>query len=490
MRAGRRARVPPRAVALAGALWGIGANAYLVARSVDETVPSFLQNPTARHDDLVHAFVGGACFTAALALLLVRRVPEVVRLVVVAVLAVTGVTFTAEAIVLSAQPNALVGLVVIALPPFVLLAMGVVAVAFARGRPLLGGVLAVLLALSVAVLDLFVIDDPFREATVFLGLHANWRPEPDVENAFVDGAGNVWGVQPWRIASPSALSLRRDGRFVELEERAHGWPPTIVGVDGSGATWIASSRLDDPFDPVIERYHDDRLDQVPAPERRLPPFDAVAVDRRGHRFYALHTDFGIPARMVLEIHDGGRWLARVTPLVVDERPRAIDLAVDPDGRVWVWHGESADRVYIFESGVWSVVRLGFEASPGDVGHDPITLDPYDVFVAGPEGSLWMFDEGTRRLVQPPVTSGEAVSIPLPAGCTPLAFDGEARVWCAGRGRLRVVDASGDVVYDSLAQGLPSFRVESVAIGEEEAWVAVTRGDARQLLRFDHAAALG
>lgn len=490
MRAGRRARVPPRAVALAGALWGIGANAYLVARSVDETVPSFLQNPTARHDDLVHAFAGGACFTAALVLLLVRRAPEAVRLVAGAVLAVTGVTLTAEATVLSAQPNALVGLAVLAMPPFVLLATGVVAVAFSRRRRLLGGMLAVALALSVTILDLFVIDDPFREATVFLGLHANWRPEPDVENAFVDGAGNVWGVQPWRSASPSALSRRRDGRFVELEERAHGWPPTIVGVDGSGATWIASSRLDDPFDPVVERYHDGRLEPVPSPARRLPPFDAVAVDPKGHRFYALHTDFAIPARMVLEIHDGARWVARPTPLIVDERPRTIDLAVDPDGRVWVWHGESPDRAYVFSDGVWSVVRLGFEASAGDVGHDPITLDPYEVFVSDPDRRLWMFDERTLRLVPASVTNAEATAISLPTGCTPLAFDGEARVWCAGRGRLRVVDASGDVVYDSLAQGLPIFRVQSVAIGEEEAWVVVTRGDARQLLRFDHGAALG
>lgn len=490
MGAGRRRRVRPRGVALTGALWGIGANAYMVVRSVDETVPSFLHNPTARHDDLLHAFAGGACFTAALALLFVPRVSEVFRLVAVAVLGVAGVTLTAEAIVLSAQPNALVGLVVLALPPFVFLAMGVVAMAFARGQPLLGGVLAVLLALSVAVLDLFVIDDPFREATVFLGLHANWRPEPEVENAFVDGAGNVWGVQPWRIASPSALSLRSDGRFVELEERAHGWPPTIVGVDGSGATWIASSRLDDPFDPVVERYHDGRLEPVPPPARRLPPFDAVAVDPKGHRFYALHTDFGIPARMVLEIHDGSRWLARVTPLVVDERPRTIDLAVDPGGRVWVWLGDAPDLAYVFANGVWTVVRLGFEASPGDVGHDPITLDPYEVFVPGTDGRLWMFDAGARRLVQPSPEGEAADAIPLPAECTPLAFDGQARVWCSGAERLRVVDAGGDVVYDSLAQGLPGFRVESVSIGKREAWVVVTRGDARQLLRFDHAAALG
>jgi sugar lactone lactonase YvrE len=489
---GGRRLFAARGAALAGALWGIAGNAYIVAGSVDETIPSFLQNPSARHDDIVYALTAAAAHVVALAALTGPRVPHVARTVVAAMAAVAALSLTGEAIVLSAQPNALVALVALALPPFALLVLGSVTMALDRGRRSLAVGLLVGVAVSSTVLDVFVVRDPFREAVVYLGLHRDWEVETATDNVVVDGAGNVWGVRPWQAAASSALSRQDDeGRFTVLDDRPHGWPPTIVGVDAAGDTWIASSDFDDPFEPVVEVYRDGRLHRVSPPAWRLPPLDAMAVDPNGRRFLALHSDFHVPARIVLEEHADGQWRTRATPVHVRGRAGHLDLAVDEGGRVWVWHEGEPDRVHVLDGDRWSVPRLEFDAAPiEDLGRLTIRLDTYEAFVRGADDRLWMFDRHGGRLVELAPDGSEDDAIVLPEDCTPMALDHARRVWCGGGSGVRIADAGGTVLYDSGARGLPQFRVESLSVGPDTAWLRVARGDARQLLRFDHVAALG
>ena len=264
----------------------------------------------------------------------------------------------------------------------------------------------------------------------------------------------------------------------------------MLGTDADGATWLVGSDASDPFEPVVETFLDGRFTRIAAPDVPLPPLDAVALDRRRGRLYALHSDFRIPARAVLERFDGTGWRAEATPITSPSRVARLDMAVDPDGVLWVWHEGEPATLWRFDGSAWSTVPLPFDVEPtADLPELSPSVDPFATFLVAPDGALWLFDRDRARLVLLDDAGGIDDTRPLDEECTPLVIDRDERVWCRGPVGLLVVAPDGRVVYDAEVAGIPDSTVLSIAVAPDAAWVRLERGRAVALLRFDHREAL-
>jgi hypothetical protein len=246
---------------------------------------------------------------------------------------------------------------------------------------LAGGLVVVVPGLAVTWLE-----GPLEEARVFAGLHPAWHVERQLDHVVVDDAGNAWGVRPWEAAALVSLSLRDPGtgRFEAALDRAEGRPPLVLGTDARGATWMVSSELDDPFEPVFEYYLEGRFTRIEPPERPLPPLDAVALDSRRTRVYGLHSNFAIPGRAVLEVYEDGKWHAIDTPVAYRDRASLVDMAVGLDGHVWVWHDEQSSTLHRYDGRSWNTVELAFDIeSSADLSLLSPALDPFQALLRSP-----------------------------------------------------------------------------------------------------------
>lgn len=193
---------------------------------------------------------------------------------------------------------------------------------------------------------------------------------------------------------------------------------------------------------------------------------------------------------MLEVYEDGQWHAVDTPVAYRDRTSLVDMAVDRDGHLWVWHDEQPSTLHRYDGRSWNTVELAFDIeSTADFSLLSPALDPFQALVRSPDGRLWVFDHDGRRLAQLTPTGPLVRTRPLPNEAVPLTVDDRGRAWCRGPVGLLVVDDSGQLLYDAEASGIPGSRVEAVAVTEETAWVELVRGAARELLRFDHTDAL-
>jgi hypothetical protein len=481
-----------RALGAAGAIWGLAVMAVFVADRIDSTTLSVLHNAGARRGDIGYAL---AAIAAALAALVAAVVGTAwFKGWLLAGFGVAYATLAAEAVAASTHHDRLGGFLLLAVAPSVpVLAAAVVwawAVHLVHALAVVG--LVTSLVVITPVLGGTVLQDNLQEVRLFAGHQPHWMVEHRADNAFVDGLGRVWGVQPWRLADTAALHLRDplSGRFEVLLTRPDGWPPSVIGTDAGGRTWLVSSELADPFAPVFDYEVDGHIARLPGPDRPLPPLDAVALDTGRGNIVALHSDLSLDARAVLEIHDAERgWRTVTTPVAHPGRTATIDIAVDRRGAVVVWHEGRPDLLHRYDGTRWERLTLPFAAaSITDAASAPIALDPFRAFVPGVDAALRLHDPVGGRLVTLDEAGAVSGTVPLRDG-VPLAVDSEGRVWVRGPRGLVLLSAEGEPIYDSAAAGLPSAVVESVAVGEEHAWLLVRRGRATTLLRFDHGAAL-
>jgi hypothetical protein len=478
------------ALTLAGALSGLVAMAVFVATRIDASTLSALHNASARRADL--AFATLAALAAATTLAVWATSHSWYRAWMVAPLGVLYGTLAAEAITASGREDRAAALVLLAVAPSLAIVVGAAIAAWGvhRGHLVAVVALASSLALAPAVLAATVLADDLADARLFANQLPGWRVERRADHVSVDSAGRAWGVTPWELASPASLLLRDpdSGEFRAVRTRAEGWPPTLLGSDRLGRTWWASSALENPFQPVLEVESAGRFSTVAPPAWPLPPLDAVALGSDG-TLAALHADHAGSGALVLEIHDDGGWRAVRPPLPHRGRTALVDLAVDDDGSIWIWHEAAPSELRRFHRDRWTTVPLPFV--PGlvsDVRTVPVAVAPPVVFVPGPDDRLRLHDEAGRQLVTLDTGGRRGDPVPVPTG-RPVVVDGGGRVWVARPGGVAVVAANGTVLYDSGRAGLPSIEVESVAVGEDHAWIAVRRERARAILRFDHGAAL-
>jgi hypothetical protein len=477
---------------ITGAVWGAVSMTYLLYTWVDGSTPSWLHNASARRADLTY---GALALVSAIAVL-VLFVSPLRRTAVVgaAVGALLYVTAGLNAIESSERHDRLASVFVFVVPAVALMVAAALRGASALTRPGWRGpvIVAAGLALAAFVLTFTWAEGPIEEQRVFAGLLPSWQLERRVDQVIVDDADNVWGFLPWEETETVTASLldRRTDTFEPRRERAASWPPIVLGTDAGGATWLVGSDASDPFEPVVETFRDGRFTRIPAPDVPLPPLDAVALDRPRGRLYALHSDFTIPARAVLERFDGTSWRADTTPITSPSRLARLDMAVDPDGVLWVWHEGAPAMLWRFDGSVWSTVPLPFDVeATRDVPQLSPSVDPFATFLVAPDGALWLFDRDRARLVQLDEDGDVDATRPLDEECTPLVIDREERVWCRGPVGLLVVAPDGRVVYDAEVAGIPVSTVLSIAVASDAAWVRLERDRAVELLRFDHPEAL-
>jgi hypothetical protein len=474
-----------------GAVWGVVAVGYLLSRWIDTTTTSMLHNPTARRADIGWGVLALLVALVA-AVAVVRASPRALRVLLPILAPAYGVA-AMRALDASPRRDRLASELLFTVPPTVLLLAAAVLVVVATAHhPLRVAIEAVAVVSLVAVLlGATLLRDPASEARVFAGLLPYWQVEREVDNAFVDDAGVVWGVRPWALAETAGLYRFDDGRFLHVADRDDGWPPTVVGTLADGGTVMVSSARDNPFEPIFEVHRDGAIERLPTPQPPLPPLDGIAVDAASGRVFGLHSDFAVPARAVLEIFDDGEWETVDTPLEHAGRLASVDVAVDRRGRLWVWHGGEPATIHRFDGREWTSARLPFRArSATDVAALPLTMDPFDTFLPDGSGNLWLFDSDRSRLATLAPDDSLTVGPVLPEDCVPVTLDHRRRVWCREPGGLTIVGRDGAVLYDTRRSGLPTVEVVSVAVGAEHAWVLVQRGEGQALLRFDHSDALG
>jgi hypothetical protein len=475
-----------RRVAVVGGAWGVVASAYLFAASVDKHTISVLHNESARRSELGYSVVAFAVALVAVVVALTIRSWMVCW--VVGLLGLVYATAAAMAVDASDQPQRLVSMLVLVGPPLCLLTIaGVLSCAGSeRRRFAVAGFVVGYVVLGAALVSTWL-EDPIDQARLFGGLQSGWALERAVDNVYIDDAGRVWGVQPWEGTAPADLYLRdrETGAFELVGTRDVGWPPMVIGSDASGQTWFVSSDADDPFVPLIERYQSGRFVRTPRPQAALPPLDAVALAREEGTLFGLHSNFSLPARAVLEVLDGPRWRTVATPISHAGRLALVDAAVGREGELWVWHDGRAEILYRYDGSSWSTRRLPFDVEPSwQAAPSDTALDPFRTFISGDGGRLWLHDRDAGRLVGLLPDGSLVRGHPMPADVVPLVIrDGVA--WCRGPSGLLLVDARGDVLYDSTTEGMPDMEIESVAVGETSAWVRAWLGDGRFLVRFDY-----
>jgi hypothetical protein len=481
-----------RALGITGAVLGAVSMAYLLSTWVDGSTASWLHNPSARRADLTYGAV--ALVTAFAVLILFISPLRRTAVVGSAVGALLYGTAGLNAIESSERHDRLASAVVLVVPALVLMVAAALRGSSALTRPSWRGpvIVSAALALAAFVLTFTWAEGPIEEHRIFAGLLPSWHLERRVDHVIVDEADNAWGFLPWEETETVTASLldRRTDTFEALRERAASWPPIVLGTDVSDATWLVGSDASDPFEPVVETFRDGRFTRIPAPDVPLPPLDAVALDRQRGTLYALHTDFAIPARAVLERFDGTSWRADATPITSPSRLARLDMAVDPDGVLWVWHEGAPATLWRFDGSVWSTVRLPFDVeATREVPQLAPSLDPFATFLVAPDGALWLFDRDRARLVRLDEAGDIDATRPLDEECTPLVIDRDERVWCRGPVGLLVVSPDGRVVYDAEVAGIPDSIVLSIAVASDAAWLRLERDRAVHLLRFDHREAL-
>ena len=249
----------------------------------------------------------------------------------------------------------------------------------------------------------------------------------------------------------ASLLDRRSDTFETLRDvRPAGRRPCSAPTPTVRRGWCSDAT---PFEPVVETFRDGRFTRVPAPDVPLPPLDAVALDRRRGRLYLLHSDFAFPARAVLERFDGTRWRTEDTPITSPSRLERLDMAVDPDGVLWVWHEGEPATLWRFDGWRGQRCRCRSTSNPLQTcrsSRRPSTRLPR---CSCPDGALWLFDRDRARLVQLDDAGGIDDTRPLDEECTPLVIDRDERVWCRGPVGLLVVAPDGRVVYDAEVAGL-------------------------------------
>ncbi|MDQ4134293.1 MAG: hypothetical protein M3179_14090 [Actinomycetota bacterium] len=473
-----------RVVALVGALTVVGGAAYLTATAVNVNTPSLLQNQSARTPGLGYA--AGALAVAIVTAIVVarRRDPGAGEGAVLVVIGVALAALGTEAVAQSDREVLLPTLALAVYLPAALLIGGGCVLCATHSREALVGGMALVVGLT-GVLAATLLVERSDEAVVALGLHEDWEQVTEVDKVFVDGAGHTWGVRPWEQAAPATLSLQESGTFRETADRRPAWPPTVLGSDASGTTWIVFSEIDDPFQPVFETYRDGQFSTVPSPASPLPPLDAVVLDGARTRLLGIHSDFAVPSSLVLEVFEAGRWRTEPTPMTTPGRATSVDMAVDSSGRVWVWHDSDPTRIQRYDGTIWTAVPLPFDLeTTTDLDAPPISIDAFRTFFADANGALWLYDRDGSQLVAIDET-GASGPRPLPAGCTPLTFDFDGRIWCGTGDGLVIVDVDGTSAYDSRDDDLHEFEPVDVAVGPDKAWLLVRRDDRQQLLAFQY-----
>ena len=114
-----------------------------------------------------------------------------------------------------------------------------------------------------------------------------------------------------------------------------------------------------------------------------------ALDRRHGQLSTRSTRTSpIPARAVLERFDGTRWRTEDTPITSPSRLERLDMAVDPDGVLWVWHEGEPATLWRFDGSAWSTVPLPFDVeSTADLPQLSPSVDPFATFLVTPDGAL-------------------------------------------------------------------------------------------------------
>ena len=101
---------------------------------------------------------------------------------------------------------------------------------------------------------------------------------------------------------------------------------------------------------------------------------------------------GVVLTAVLGRFDGTGWRADATPITSPSRLARLDMAVDPDGVLWVWHEGEPATLWRFDGSAWSTVRLPFDVeSTAELPQVSPSVDPFATFLVAPDGALWLFD---------------------------------------------------------------------------------------------------